>query len=128
MLQQVRLALVLMLLGGFAVSAAAQSVAQRWVGRTAAESSPPQWPQSPRAPADAPNVIVIMTDDVGFGASSTFGGPVPTPTFDMLARRGLRYNRLQHDGDLLADARVFADGPQSAQCRRWLGDQSADWL
>jgi arylsulfatase len=93
MLQQVRLALVLMLLGGFAVSAAAQSVAQRWVGRTAAESSPPQWPQSPRAPADAPNVIVIMTDDVGFGASSTFGGPVPTPTFDMLARRGLRYNR-----------------------------------
>ena len=34
-----------------------------------------------------------MTDDVGFGASSTFGGPVPTPTFDALAREGLRYNR-----------------------------------
>jgi arylsulfatase A-like enzyme len=34
-----------------------------------------------------------MTDDVGFGSSSTFGGPIPTPTFDALAREGLRYNR-----------------------------------
>lgn len=44
------------------------------------------------APAQAPNVLLIMTDDVGFGASSTFGGPIPTPTFDRLARAGLRYN------------------------------------
>ena len=34
-----------------------------------------------------------MTDDVGFGASSTFGGPIPTPTFDRLAAAGLRYNQ-----------------------------------
>ena len=40
-----------------------------------------------------PNVLLILTDDVGFGASSTFGGPVPTPTFDRLARNGLRYNQ-----------------------------------
>ncbi len=50
------------------------------------------FPQPPTAPAGAPNVLLIMTDDVGFGAASTFGGPVPTPTFDALARVGLRYN------------------------------------
>jgi len=54
-----------------------------------------QWkhfPRRPSAPAGAPNVLLIMTDDVGFSAASTFGGPVPTPTFDALARAGLRYN------------------------------------
>jgi arylsulfatase len=50
------------------------------------------YPEAPRAPAGAPNVLLIITDDVGFGASSTFGGPVPTPTFDALAADGLRYN------------------------------------
>jgi arylsulfatase A-like enzyme len=50
------------------------------------------FPQRPSAPAGAPNVLLIMTDDVGFGATSTFGGPVPTPAFDSLARAGLRYN------------------------------------
>ena len=47
----------------------------------------------PVAPKGAPNVLLIMTDDVGFAASSTFGGPVPTPTFDALAANGLRYNQ-----------------------------------
>jgi len=58
-------------------------------------ASPPHWnayPRSPQAPAGAPNVLLILTDDVGFGASSTFGGPVPTPAFDALAKAGLRYN------------------------------------
>jgi arylsulfatase A-like enzyme len=44
------------------------------------------------APAGAPNVLVILLDDVGFGTASTFGGPVPTPTLDRLARQGLRFN------------------------------------
>lgn len=61
-------------------------------GVTIAESPPPSWPQTPRAPAGAPNILVIMTDDVGFGAASGFGGPVPTPSFDALAHQGLRYN------------------------------------
>ena len=46
-----------------------------------------------KAPASAPNVLIILTDDVGFGASSTFGGPIPTPTFDRLAAEGVRDNR-----------------------------------
>jgi len=50
------------------------------------------YPPEKMAPKGAPNVLLIMTDDVGFGASSTFGGPVPTPTFDALAKAGLRYN------------------------------------
>jgi len=49
------------------------------------------FPSRPQAPADAPNVLVVMTDDVGFGASSTFGGAIPTPNLDRVAQDGLRY-------------------------------------
>jgi arylsulfatase len=45
-----------------------------------------------KAPAGAPNVIVVLVDDLGFAGTSTFGGPVGTPTFDRLAKEGLRYN------------------------------------
>jgi len=62
------------------------------VGRTVKDSNP-DFPKEVQAPKGAPNVLLIMTDDVGFGASSTFGGPIPTPTFDKLAASGLRYNR-----------------------------------
>lgn len=59
----------------------------------AANGAPSQpWPQMPPAPAGAPNVIVILLDDVGFGASSPFGGPAHTPYLDKLAAEGLRYN------------------------------------
>ncbi|HEX4770472.1 MAG TPA: arylsulfatase [Bryobacteraceae bacterium] len=46
-----------------------------------------------RPPAGAPNVVIILLDDVGFGASSVFGGPCRTPNFERLAADGLRYNR-----------------------------------
>lgn len=62
-------------------------------GREPSPSDNPRWPAQAVAPAGAPNVLVIMTDDVGYGASSTFGGPIPTPTLDGLAERGLRYTR-----------------------------------
>lgn len=45
------------------------------------------------APKDAPNVIIVLIDDLGFGATSTFGGPIATPTLDRLAKGGLKYNR-----------------------------------
>jgi arylsulfatase A-like enzyme len=45
------------------------------------------------APAGAPNVIIFLIDDIGFGHPSTFGGAIPMPTLDRLARRGLMYNR-----------------------------------
>jgi arylsulfatase A-like enzyme len=68
------------------------------VGRTAAESAAPQWPKPVEAPKGAPNILVVLTDDVGFGAASTFGGPIPTPTLDMLAKSGLRYNEFHTVG------------------------------
>lgn len=50
------------------------------------------WPALPSPPAGAPNVIVIMLDDVGFGMTGTFGGSIPTPNLDSLAQRGIMYN------------------------------------
>src|SRR5262245_61331110 len=47
----------------------------------------------PAPPKGAPNVLVILLDDVGFGQTSTFGGPANTPTLQKLADEGLRYNR-----------------------------------
>ncbi len=46
-----------------------------------------------KAPEGAPNVVIVLIDDIGFGATSTFGGPISTPTFDQLADNGLRFNR-----------------------------------
>lgn len=45
-----------------------------------------------KAPAGAPNVVIVLIDDLGFGAPSTFGGPIGTPTLDQLAGNGLRFN------------------------------------
>jgi arylsulfatase len=53
--------------------------------------SKPAWPARVVPPKDAPNVLLIMTDDVGFSAPSTFGGVIPTPTLDRIAANGLRY-------------------------------------
>jgi arylsulfatase A-like enzyme len=61
--------------------------------------------QELRPPAGAPNVLVILLDDVGFGAASTFGGPCETPNADRLAERGLRYNRF-HTTALCAPTRA----------------------
>ncbi|RZK00149.1 MAG: arylsulfatase [Novosphingobium sp.] len=56
-------------------------------------------PQTPvRAPQGAPNVFLMMSDDVGFAMSSAFGGPVPTPNFEKLAAQGQRYNRFHTTG------------------------------
>src|SRR5664279_2154659 len=62
------------------------------IGRTVQESTK-DFPQEVKAPKGAPNILLILTDDVGFGASSTFGGPIPTPTMDQLAAQGLRYTQ-----------------------------------
>ncbi len=46
------------------------------------------------APKGAPNVVIVLIDDLGFGATTTFGGPINTPTMDKLAENGLRYNNM----------------------------------
>ena len=52
------------------------------------------WPPRVVPPRGAPNVLLVITDDAGFGVPSTFGGVIPTPTMDRLASEGLRYNRM----------------------------------
>ncbi|PSL08422.1 arylsulfatase [Haloactinopolyspora alba] len=60
----------------------------------ARDQSPPYRPPNPvRPPAGAPNVVVVLVDDMGFGAPSAFGGPCEMPTADRLADGGLRYSR-----------------------------------
>jgi arylsulfatase A-like enzyme len=56
-----------------------------------AAQSKPAWPPRVAPPKGAPNILLIMTDDVGFGAPSTFGGVIPTPALDRIAAMGLRY-------------------------------------
>lgn len=67
------------------------------VGLTTYDAKDPDTSYPPikdvRPPEGAPNVLVILIDDVGFGASSAFGGPCQTPNFERLADGGLRYNR-----------------------------------
>jgi hypothetical protein len=67
------------------------------VGLTTYDAKDPDTSYPPivplRPPAGAPNVLVVLIDDVGFGASSAFGGPCHTPNFERLAAGGLKYNR-----------------------------------
>jgi arylsulfatase A-like enzyme len=60
------------------------------IGKTAPESKP-YWPARIVPPKGAPNVLLIMTDDAGYGVASTFGGVIPTPALDRIAANGLRY-------------------------------------
>jgi len=67
------------------------------VGLTTYDAKDPDTKYPPirdiRPPAGAPNILIVLIDDAGFGSSSTFGGPCQTPTFEKLASGGLRYNR-----------------------------------
>jgi arylsulfatase len=64
-----------------------QGIAQRTLA-----GSKPDYPAPIQAPSGAPNIVVILIDDAGFGNPSTFGGPVQTATLERLAKQGLRYN------------------------------------
>jgi hypothetical protein len=63
------------------------------VGRTYQDSDPATFPQIVRPPKGAPNIVLILLDDVGFGQFGVFGGGVPSPNMEKLAAHGLRYNR-----------------------------------
>src|SRR5512132_4613572 len=54
----------------------------------------PWWAPRIVPPKQAPNVLLIITDDSGFGVPSTFGGVIPTPAMDRVAKNGLRYNNI----------------------------------
>ncbi|MGO6901093.1 sulfatase-like hydrolase/transferase, partial [Rhizobium ruizarguesonis] len=58
-----------------------------------AKDSKPYWPPQIVPPKGAPNILLIMTDDAGYGVSGTFGGVIPTPALDRIAQSGLRYTQ-----------------------------------
>ena len=72
-----------------------------------------------RPPQQAPNVLLILLDDVGFGASSAFGGPVSMPTAERLADGRPEVHPVPHHGALLADPGRAALRPQPPPGRRW---------
>jgi hypothetical protein len=65
--------------------------------------APARWEVEP--PEGAPNVVIVLIDDIGFGHSSAFGGPINMPTLEKLANNGLRYNRF-HTTALCSPTRV----------------------
>jgi len=67
------------------------------IRETAAESTP-WWPPRVVPPKGAPNILLIITDDQGYGISSTFGGVIPTPALDRVANAGLRYTQFHSAG------------------------------
>jgi arylsulfatase A-like enzyme len=70
-----------------------------------AAQSKPAWPARVVPPKGAPNILLILTDDVGFSAPSTFGGVIPTPTLDRIAANGLRYTNF-HTTSLCSPTRA----------------------
>jgi arylsulfatase len=58
--------------------------------------SAPSWPSTIAPPKNAPNVLLILIDDAGYGSNSVFGGVVPTPTLEKLAQAGLRYTQMHN--------------------------------
>jgi len=70
-----------------------------------ASQSKPYWPPRVVPPKGAPNILLIMTDDVGFAAPSTFGGVIPTPALDRIANAGLRYTNF-HSTSLCSPTRA----------------------
>lgn len=65
-------------------------------GPTIAESTYSPLPPQSHLPANAPNILIIMLDDVGPALPHTFGGPISTPTLDALARNGIAFNRFHN--------------------------------
>ncbi|MDY0884669.1 arylsulfatase [Dongia soli] len=70
-----------------------------------ADRSKPYWPPSIVPPKGAPNMLLVMTDDAGYGVSGTFGGVIPTPALDRIAEMGLRYTQF-HSTALCSPSRA----------------------
>ncbi len=96
-----------MLMGSLGTSYAATAGTQATPDRTVLPIPEPTYPNSTvldirnatpperfdvKAPAGAPNVIIVLIDDLGFAGTSAYGGPISTPTFDRLAKQGILYN------------------------------------
>jgi arylsulfatase A-like enzyme len=82
------------------VAAGASAQTQPFTGKITVErkDATPAWPKPAQAPANAPNVLLILLDDVGFGTADSYGGPIPTPSLDHLTAQGLRFDNFHTAG------------------------------
>ncbi len=78
------------------------------------DGSKPDWNLigHPMPPEGAPNVLLVLIDDAGFGNPSTFGGPIQTPNYTRMAEEGLKIQPFPRDGPVLADTCRVADRSQ----------------
>lgn len=91
-----------------------------YVGPTMYDATDPNARYAPikpvRPPEGAPNILLVLLDDAGFGSNSAFGGPCRTPTFERLAANGLRYTRF-HTTAICSPASCFGSRSSSRQGR-----------
>ena len=93
-----------------------------------AKDSKSYWPPRVVPPKGAPNVLLIMTDDQGYGVSGTFGGVIPTPAMDRIAKAGLRYTQFHSTALCSANAGGADHGPQPSLGRLRRHRRNVDWL
>lgn len=98
----------------------------RGVAKRTLEGSVAAFTQPVKAPPNAPNILLVLIDDAGFGNPSTFGGPVSTPTLDKLAAEGLRYNRFHVTALCSPNARGVVIGKKPSRGRVRL-NFGVDW-
>jgi hypothetical protein len=79
-----------------------------------------------KAPKEAPNVVIVLIDDIGFGTATSFGGDIRTPTLDRLGKQGLRYNQFHHYGAMFSYPYGYTDWPQSPFSQRRFSDGSSN--
>src|SRR5215213_2072522 len=96
------------------------------IGRTTDESSP-AWRQMVRANPGAPNVLVIVLDDTGFGHLGCYGSPIATPNLDALAAGGLLYNNM-HTTALCSPSRSCIVTAVTTTRTAWRPSLSWPWL
>ncbi|MDE1191008.1 MAG: arylsulfatase [Arachidicoccus sp.] len=111
-----RKAIVTSAIAFIALSSTAQinNTAQAVIGNTFADSKE-YWAARPKAPQGASNIIWILLDDVGFGASDGFGGLIPTPNFGSLANNGLRYTNFHTTGICAPSRAALLTGRNSSR-------------
>ncbi len=97
------------------------------IGESSLDSKPAT-AQPVHTPQGAPNILLFMSDDVGFAMSSAFGGPVPTPNFERLAAKGERYNRFHTTGICSPSRAALLTGRNHHNAGNgWLSDISANY-
>ncbi len=94
------------------------------------EGSQPDWNLigHPTPPDGAPNVLLVLIDDAGFGNPTTFGGPISTPNYTRLAEQGASLQPVPRHGAVLADPGGAADRPQQPRGRLRLGGRVRGWF